>query len=81
VRQVLLAMLTVLCSYILTNRHVVGPGPFWGRVIFHNQEEADAVAIYRDPVHDFGILKYDPKATRYLDTVALELRPDLAKGS
>lgn len=26
-------------GYILTNRHVVGPGPFWGYCIFDNHEE------------------------------------------
>jgi S1-C subfamily serine protease len=26
-------------GYILTNRHVVGPGPFWGHCIFDNHEE------------------------------------------
>lgn len=35
--------------------------------------------MYRDPVHDFGILKYDPKAVKYMDLSALELRPDLAR--
>jgi pro-apoptotic serine protease NMA111 len=66
--------------YVLTNRHVVGAGPFWGRIIFHNQEEVDAYPLYRDPIHDFGILRYDPKASKYLTAVALELRPDIAEG-
>ncbi len=35
--------------------------------------------MYRDPVHDFGILKFDPKAIKYMSVTALELRPDLAK--
>lgn len=26
-------------GYILTNRHVVGAGPFWGYCIFDNHEE------------------------------------------
>lgn len=26
-------------GYILTNRHVVGPGPFWGYCTFSNHEE------------------------------------------
>ncbi|KAH7000403.1 trypsin-like cysteine/serine peptidase domain-containing protein [Ilyonectria destructans] len=66
-------------GYVLTNRHVVGPGPFWGFLIFHNQEEVDAYPLYRDPIHDFGILRFDPKAVKYMDILALELRPDLAK--
>ena len=32
-----------------------------------------------DPVHDFGILKFDPKAIKYMPLTALELRPDLAR--
>ncbi|KAL2754277.1 hypothetical protein ACRALDRAFT_1032601 [Sodiomyces alcalophilus JCM 7366] len=66
-------------GYILTNRHVVGAGPFWGFVVFDNHEEVDAYPVYRDPVHDFGILRFDPKALRYIDIKSLELRPDLAK--
>lgn len=67
-------------GYILTNRHVVGSGPFWGFVVFDNHEEVDAYPVYRDPVHDFGILKFDPKAIKYMPVQALTLRPDLAKG-
>jgi S1-C subfamily serine protease len=63
----------------LTNRHVVGSGPFWGYCIFDNHEEVDAYPVYRDPVHDFGILKFDPKAIKYMPVAALPLRPDLAK--
>ena len=66
-------------GYILTNRHVVGSGPFWGYCIFDNHEECDVYPVYRDPVHDFGLLRYDPKAIRYIDLAALELRPDLAR--
>ncbi|KAH7140862.1 trypsin-like cysteine/serine peptidase domain-containing protein [Dactylonectria macrodidyma] len=66
-------------GYVLTNRHVVGPGPFWGYLIFHNQEEVDAYALYRDPIHDFGILRFDPNSVKYMEILPLELRPDLAK--
>ncbi|KAI1874853.1 uncharacterized protein JN550_002282 [Neoarthrinium moseri] len=66
-------------GYILTNRHVVGSGPFWGYVVFDNHEEVDAYPVYRDPVHDFGILRFDPKAIKYMPVSALELRPELAK--
>jgi pro-apoptotic serine protease NMA111 len=69
----------LLLRYILTNRHVVGAGPFWGYCIFDNHEEVDAYPVYRDPVHDFGILKFDPKAIKYMPVSALTLRPDLAK--
>ncbi|KAI4137907.1 MAG: hypothetical protein L6R39_007055, partial [Caloplaca ligustica] len=66
-------------GYILTNRHVVGAGPFWGYCIFDNHEECDVYPVYRDPVHDFGILRFDPKAIKYMPLTALTLRPDLAK--
>lgn len=66
-------------GYILTNRHVVGAGPFWGYCIFDNHEECDVYPVYRDPVHDFGILRFDPKAVKYMQLNSLELRPDLAK--
>ncbi|KAI2624199.1 Pro-apoptotic serine protease NMA111 [Hypoxylon sp. NC1633] len=66
-------------GYILTNRHVVGSGPFWGYVVFDNHEEVDAYPVYRDPVHDFGILRFDPKAIKYMPVSALAIRPDLAR--
>lgn len=66
-------------GYILTNRHVVGAGPFWGYCIFDNHEECDVYPVYRDPVHDFGILRFDPKAIKYMPLTELTLRPDLAK--
>ncbi|KXT18411.1 hypothetical protein AC579_8147 [Pseudocercospora musae] len=66
-------------GYILTNRHVVGAGPFWGYALFDNHEETDVYPVYRDPVHDFGILRFDPTAIKYMPLTSLELRPDLAK--
>lgn len=64
---------------ILTNRHVVGPGPFVGYVVFDNHEECDVIPIYRDPVHDFGFLKFDPKKIKYSEIHSLQLKPSLAK--
>ncbi|RDH26309.1 trypsin-like cysteine/serine peptidase domain-containing protein, partial [Aspergillus welwitschiae] len=66
-------------GYILTNRHVVCPGPFWGYCIFDNHEECDIRPVYRDPVHDFGILKFEPKAIRYMKLRELKLQPGAAK--
>jgi len=45
---------------ILTNRHVVTPGPVVAEAIFRNNEEVRLTPIYRDPVHDFGFFRYDP---------------------
>lgn len=37
-------------GYILTNRHVVCAGPFWGYVIFDNHEEAGFSLVVREQV-------------------------------
>ncbi|KAJ4523307.1 hypothetical protein HRR78_000803 [Exophiala dermatitidis] len=66
-------------GYILTNRHVVCAGPFWGYCVFDNHEECDVRPVYRDPVHDFGILKFDPKAIKYMQVQALKLQPESAR--
>lgn len=64
---------------IMTNRHVVGPGPFMGYAVFDNHEECPVKPIYRDPVHDFGFLKYDPTCLRHMKLQALDLKPSNAK--
>ncbi len=61
---------------VLTNRHVVQPGPVVARGAFLNREEITLVPIYRDPVHDFGFFKYDPAALAYNEPVALPLKPE-----
>jgi S1-C subfamily serine protease len=47
--------------------------------VFDNHEEVDAYPIYRDPIHDFGFLKFDPRAVKHMTINSLDLRPDLAK--
>jgi S1-C subfamily serine protease len=64
---------------ILTNRHVVAPGPVRAQAIFLDQEEVDLVPIYRDPVHDFGFYKYNPKDLKFIKPVQLPLAPDAAQ--
>ena len=66
-------------GYILTNRHVVCSGPFWGYCVFDNHEECDVRPVYRDPVHDFGILQFNPKDIKYMEVSALKLQPESAK--
>jgi S1-C subfamily serine protease len=63
----------------LTNRHVACAGPFIGEAVFHDHEEADVFPVYRDPIHDFGFLKFNPKAIRYMKLRAIELAPELAQ--
>ncbi len=61
---------------VLTNRHVVQPGPTVAKGIFLNREEIKLIPIYRDPIHDFGFFKYDPKALTYNNPEALKLLPE-----
>jgi S1-C subfamily serine protease len=63
---------------ILTNRHVVTPGPVIAEAIFLNREELELRAVYRDPVHDFGIYKYDPTKLHFMKPSALPLAPEEA---
>ncbi len=60
---------------ILTNRHVVTPGPVTAQAIFLNREEVQLYPVYRDPVHDFGIYRYDPAKLRFIKPAELPLDP------
>src|SRR5271156_600033 len=60
---------------ILTNRHVVTPGPVIAQAIFLNREEVQLYPIYRDPIHDFGIYHYDPTKLRFIQPAELPLYP------
>ena len=64
---------------VLTNRHVVTPGPVRAKAIFLNQEEVDLVPVYRDPVHDFGFFRYDPSSLQFIQPEELALVPDAAQ--
>ena len=61
---------------ILTNRHVVTPGPVIAEAVFRNNEEVRLTPVYRDPVHDFGFFRYDPAELSYINPVELPLDPD-----
>ncbi len=63
---------------ILTNRHVVTPGPVVAEAIFLNNEEVRLTPIYRDPVHDFGFFSYDPDELHYIEPAELPLVPGAA---
>ncbi|MBT8087338.1 MAG: trypsin-like peptidase domain-containing protein, partial [Gammaproteobacteria bacterium] len=63
---------------ILTNRHVVTPGPVIAEAVFRNNEEVKLTPVYRDPVHDFGFFRYDPADLRYIEPEELPLDPDYA---
>jgi S1-C subfamily serine protease len=60
---------------ILTNRHVVTPGPVNAQAIFLNREEVPLYPVYRDPIHDFGIYRYDPAKLKFIQPAELPLYP------
>ena len=64
---------------ILTNRHVVTPGPVTSESTFLNREEVQLYPVYRDPVHDFGIYRYEPAKLRFIKPQALPLYPEGAQ--
>jgi S1-C subfamily serine protease len=64
---------------ILTNRHVVTPGPVRAQAIFLNQEEVDLIPVYRDPVHDFGFFSYKPSELQFMVPAELALVPEAAQ--
>ena len=64
---------------ILTNRHVVTPGPVRAQAVFLNQEEVELAPVYRDPVHDFGFFRYDPAQLQFMKPTELALVPEGAQ--
>ncbi|ORX44948.1 trypsin-like serine protease [Hesseltinella vesiculosa] len=64
---------------ILTNRHVVSPAPIVAQAVLTNYEEVDLIPVYRDPVHDFGFMKFDPNKVKFMELEEIELRPERAK--
>jgi len=64
---------------LLSNRHVVHPGPVVAEAVFLNHEEVPLRPLYRDPIHDFGFFQYDPAALRFMRPEALRLAPEQAR--
>jgi len=64
---------------ILSNRHMVQPGPATATAIFGNYEEVTLKQDYYDPVHDFGFFRYDPAKIKFADVEEVELYPEGAK--
>jgi S1-C subfamily serine protease len=61
---------------VLTNRHVVQPGPVRADGLFLNHEKVELRPIYRDPVHDFGFYRFDPSEVRFMAPGELPLAPE-----
>ncbi|HEV2112315.1 MAG TPA: PDZ domain-containing protein, partial [Gammaproteobacteria bacterium] len=64
---------------ILTNRHVVTPGPVVAEAVFQDHEVVTLKPLYHDPVHDFGLYQYDPASLKYIRAVSLKLAPQDAR--
>jgi S1-C subfamily serine protease len=64
---------------VLTNRHVVQPGPVRAEALFLNHEKVELRAVYRDPVHDFGFFRFDPSQIRFMEPGELRLSPEGAR--
>ena len=64
---------------ILTNRHVVTPGPVVAEAVFQDHEVVALKPLYHDPVHDFGLYQYDPSQLKYIHPLSLKLAPDKAR--
>mmetsp|Transcript_22583 Transcript_22583/g.52603 ORF Transcript_22583/g.52603 Transcript_22583/m.52603 type:complete len:1114 (+) Transcript_22583:59-3400(+) len=62
-------------SLILTNRHIIGCGPIRARATFYEHEELRVWPIYRDPVHDFGLLQFDATQLRFTPKTCIPLAP------
>jgi hypothetical protein len=63
---------------ILSNRHVVNPAPITSVAVFVNYEEIPIWPVYRDPIHDFGLFRYDPEKIKHIKVEEIELHPDAA---
>ncbi len=64
---------------ILTNRHVVTTAPVTAEAVFQDNEEVAIQAVYRDPVHDFGLFRFDPSQVRFMKVEELALAPERAR--
>jgi pro-apoptotic serine protease NMA111 len=64
---------------ILSNRHVVRPGPTTSTALFPNYEEVSLTTLWFDPVHDFGFFKFDPSTVKFAEIEEIELYPQGAK--
>ena len=67
-----------LRGLILTNRHVVTSGPVTAEALFQNREEVPVLPLYCDPVHDFGVFRFDPGALQFMEVGEIPLAPDAA---
>lgn len=61
---------------VLTNRHVIQVGPTRALATFDQHEEVDADVVYRDPLHDFALLRFNPAALHLTRLAEIGLAPE-----
>jgi hypothetical protein len=54
-------------------------GPIVAEAMFQNNEEVTVTTMYKDPVHDFGFMKYDPTQLVYIKPRQVPLEPEAAR--
>ncbi|KAJ2853431.1 hypothetical protein J3B02_003146 [Coemansia erecta] len=64
---------------VLSNRHVMGPGPSFHKGVFFNNTEVFLQPCYYDPIHDFSFYRYDPEELQGFTPKAIELCPEKAQ--
>ncbi|KAJ1822848.1 hypothetical protein LPJ56_003048, partial [Coemansia sp. RSA 2599] len=64
---------------VLSNRHVMGPGPSYHKGVFFNNTEVFLQPCYYDPIHDFSFFRYDPAELQGFTPKAIELCPEKAQ--
>ncbi|KAJ2771059.1 hypothetical protein IWQ57_002382 [Coemansia nantahalensis] len=64
---------------VLSNRHVMAPGPSYHKGTFFNNQEIHLQPHYYDPVHDFSFFRYDPAELKGIVPVAIRLAPEKAR--
>ncbi|KAJ1852606.1 hypothetical protein GGF49_004343 [Coemansia sp. RSA 1853] len=63
---------------ILSNRHVMGPGPSSHKATFFDNQEVFLQPTYYDPEHDFSFFRYDPAELKGIEPRAIRLAPEKA---
>ncbi len=67
-------------GYILTNRHVVGEGPYSGRAVFlKGAAESFVEIVYVEPEHDFALVRYNVENVSGLPVKEIKLRPKIVE--
>ncbi|KAJ2785678.1 hypothetical protein H4R18_000369 [Coemansia javaensis] len=60
---------------VLSNRHVMGPGPSYHQGTFFDNQEVALQPMYYDPEHDFSFFRYDPSELKGPAPKAIRLAP------